>query len=117
MVRYTVCLLALLTGCATVTHSLDESVDSAVDIAAPSLPKYAVGDCLMIVDLPNGKVESPYRVRVEKIEAGAYWYRWLLDNGRWAVDLSCLRKGNGPCWEFKSLEKISKKVEDCPRDA
>lgn len=70
-------------------------------------PKYAVNDCLMIVDLPRGETTSPLRVRVEKIENGRYWYRWWLGN-YWDMELTTA------VGEFHVLEKISLKVEDCP---
>lgn len=107
MIKYLAVLI--LSGCITTTQQ--PTPQQTVENRAP---KYAVGDCLMIVDLPSGKTISPYRVRVEKIQDNSYWYRWLLDNGRWALGLSCLREGLGPCWGFESLEKISKKVSDCP---
>lgn len=114
-VRCIVLIAMTLISCTTISpqQGVEESVPQAPSVVAKK-PKYAVGDCLMIVDLPSGKTESPYRVKIEKIEANVYWYRWLLDNGHWAVSLSCLRRGNDPCWEFESLEKISQKVEDCP---
>jgi hypothetical protein len=70
-------------------------------------PKYGVNDCLMIVDLPRGETTSPLRVRVEKIENGRYWYRWWLGS-YWDMELTTA------VGEFRVLEKISLKVEDCP---
>jgi hypothetical protein len=114
-----VVLVTGLVGCVTTSKPVENSIQPPAIVPNPEVkpkktPKYSVGDCLMIVDLPNGKVESPYRVRIEKIEANFYWYRWLLDNNEWAIDLSCLKQGAGPCWDFEALEKISKKVSDCP---
>ncbi len=120
-------VLASLTGCVTVKEKVTPKPVTP-PVVTPKAPveqpekeepeveggKYKVGDCLMIVDLPRGETTSPYRVRIEKIEGRTYWYRWLLEDGEWALDLSCLKNGHGPCAEFESLEKISKKVDDCP---
>lgn len=100
-------LCVLLISCATAPQT---------NILSPQLPplpaqnpKYKVGDCLMIVDLPSGKTESRHRVRIEKITTNSYYYRWLLDDNRWDKGLS---NGAG---KFEVLEKISKKVYDCPK--
>jgi len=61
----------------------------------------------MIVDLPNGETKSRHRVRIEKIANNRYYYRWYLEN-KWDTELST---GAG---DFKILEKISKRVNDCP---
>ena len=108
----------IFVGCAQTQVSnppTEEIIEISEESTEEQEPKYKVGDCLMIVDLPSGETTSPYRVRVEKVENGAYWYRWLLDGNVWARDLSCLRRGNDPCSKFESLEKISKKVNDCPK--
>ena len=91
-------LFLFLSGCVSVTK-------------APSQhkPKYQIGDCLMIVDLPSGETSSPHRVRVEKIESVRYLYRWLLSKNRWDTELS------SNVGKFEILEKISKKVNDCPK--
>jgi len=70
-------------------------------------PKYQIGDCLMIVDLPSGQTYSRHRIKIEKI-TDRYWYRWLLDNNKWDSNLSTI------VGQFEKLEKISKKVNDCP---
>lgn len=63
----------------------------------------------MIIDLPNGETKSRHRVRVEKVGVDRYYYRWLLDDGRWDAELS------SNVGKFEVLEKISKKVFDCPK--
>ena len=79
----------------------------AVSASEPS-PKYKIGDCLMIVDLPSGETDSPHRVRIEKIQSNKYLYRWLLGK-KWDSELS------SNVGKFEILEKISKKVNDCPK--
>lgn len=94
--------LILLSGCVSVLQPLGPK-------NKPSVHKYKVWDCLMIVDLPSGELFSPHRVRIEKIESGRYYYRWLLGANKWDQELST---GVG---RFEVLEKISKKVNDCPK--
>lgn len=94
-------LFCLLAGCV--------SAPKAPDLSHQRKPKYQIGDCLMIVDLPSGETNSPHRVRVEKIEPTRYLYRWLLGKNRWDTELS------GNVGKFEILEKISKKVNDCPK--
>lgn len=104
-------LCALLIGCASspqVPNSAPQPTPSPTQ-APKRQPKYKVGDCLMIVDLPNGETQSRHRVRVEKIGVDRYFYRWLLDDGRWDSELS------SNVGKFEVLEKISKKVLDCPK--
>jgi len=71
--------------------------------------KYKVGDCLMLVDPATGNKPTRHRVRVEKIDLRLkrYWYRWLLDNGKWDSELS------SAVGKFEVLEKITQKVS-CP---
>lgn len=95
--------LILLNGCASISQPLGSENQKA------PLHKYKIGDCLMIVDLPRGETSSPHRVRIEKIESNRYYYRWLLERNRWDQGLS---SGVG---RFDILEKISKKVNDCPK--
>jgi hypothetical protein len=105
-------LCALLIGCASspqVPNSASQPTPSPIQ-APKRQPKYKVGDCLMIVDLPKGETQSRHRVRVEKISADRYYYRWLLDDGRWDSELS------SNVGKFEVLEKISKKVFDCPKE-
>jgi hypothetical protein len=104
-------LCALLIGCATspqVPNSASQPTPSPAPMPTRK-PKYKTGDCLMIVDLPSGEIESRHRVRIERIGVDRYYYRWLLDGNRWDSELS---SGAG---KFEVLEKISKKVFDCPK--
>lgn len=104
-------LFILLVGCAT-SPQVPNSVPQSTPTPAPApkrKPKYKSGDCLMIVDLPRGETKSRHRVRIEKVGVDRYYYRWLLDNGRWDSELS------GNAGQFEVLEKISKKVFDCPK--
>lgn len=104
-------LCALLIGCASspqVPNSAPQPTPTPTQ-APKRKPKYKVGDCLMIVDLLKGETNSPHRVRIEKIGVDRYYYRWLLDGNRWDSELS---SGAG---RFEVLEKISKKVFDCPQ--
>lgn len=104
-------LCVLLIGCASfpqVPNSAPRPTPTPTQ-APKRQPKYKIGDCLMIVDLPNGETKSRHRVRVEKVGVDRYYYRWLLDDGRWDTELS------SNVGKFEVLEKISKKVFDCPK--
>lgn len=72
-------------------------------------PRYKTGDCLMVVDPSTGGKPTRHRVRVEKIDLRLkrYWYRWLLDSGKWDSELS------SAVGKFEVLERITQKV-DCP---
>jgi hypothetical protein len=96
---------ALLISCA--------SNKAQTELGTPNTPtlkhrRYEIGDCLMIVDLPSGQTHSRHRVKIVSIDSEHYHYRWLLDSGKWAQGAS---KAAG---RFETLEKISKKVFDCP---
>jgi hypothetical protein len=97
-------LVTLMVGCATTQPS-----QSAPQEKKQIQPRYKAGDCLMVVDPSTGSKPTRHRVRVEKIslQLGRYYYRWLLDSGRWDTELS---SGAG---KFEVLEKITQKV-DCP---
>jgi hypothetical protein len=103
IVRLTTAMI--LIGCAS-TQPVAQP-ESQKKTASP--PRYKIGDCLMIVDPSTGSKPTPHRVRVEKInlQIRRYYYRWLLDVGKWDKELS---SGVG---KFEVLEKISQKV-DCP---
>lgn len=96
-------LIMLLTGCAT--SNPISSQETKKEVA----PRYQTGDCLMIVDPSTGSKPTRHRVRVEKIDLRLkrYWYRWLLDSGRWDTELS------STVGRFEVLEKITQKVV-CP---
>lgn len=100
MKKFILCFL-LIVGC-TSTTSLPQGQPT---------PKYSVGDCLMLVDPSNGSKPTYHRLRIEKVDLAAqrYWYRWRLDNNKWDSDLSTI------VGKFEVLEKISKKVFDCPK--
>jgi|GEM_PF-3883519 len=95
----------LLVGCVS---TKEPSKTELVEKTQKRQPKYKVGDCLMIVDLPNGETNSRHRIKIESVGTSRYYYRWLLDNGQWDKRLS------GAVGQFDVLEKISKKVNDCP---
>lgn len=63
----------------------------------------------MVFD-PSDNKPTRHRVRVEKVDLSLqrYFYRWLMDSGKWDSGLS---SGVG---KFETLEKITKKVNDCP---
>lgn len=105
-------LCALLISCASTKTPNDfDTMDTPTFEQPPKKPhKYKVGDCLMIVDLPSGQTHSRHRVKIVSIDNEYYYYKWLLDNGKWALGPS---KAVG---RFETLEKISKKVKDCPKD-
>ena len=94
-----------LFGCASTPQS---SLPPAPQIQE-TMPLYKIGDCLMLVDPITGKKPTRHRVRVEKIDLQKrrYWYRWLLDSGKWDSDLSTT------VGKFETLEKITQKVK-CP---
>ena len=101
-------LALVMVGCATTQPQ--KPTPSAPEEKKKIPPLYKVGDCLMLVDPSNGKKPTRHRVRVEKIslQEGRYYYRWLLDNGRWDSGLSAT------VGKFEVLEKITQKVNDCP---
>ena len=101
-------LCVLLIGCATSPQVPNSAPQPAPTPVPRRQPKYKVGDCLMIVDLLKGETKSRHRVKIEKVGVDRYYYRWLLDNGRWDSQLS------SNAGKFEVLEKISKKVFDCP---
>jgi hypothetical protein len=92
-------------GCATTQPSQPASQETKKEAA----PRYRAGDCLMLVDPATGNKPTRHRVRVEKIDLRLkrYWYRWLLDNGKWDSELS------SAVGKFEVLEKITQKVS-CP---
>lgn len=63
----------------------------------------------MLVDPVAGSKPTRHRMRVEKIslQEGRYWYRWLLDSGRWDSELA------SAVGKFEVLERITQKVR-CP---
>lgn len=103
LIRYLT--LALMAGCT----STKPAAQPAAHQEATKPPRYTIGDCLMIVDPSTGSKPTPHRVRVEKVDLQVrrYYYRWLLDVGKWDRELS---SGVG---KFEVLEKISQKV-NCP---
>ena len=104
-------LCVLLIGCATspqVPNSASQPTPTPTQ-APKRQPKYKVGDCLMIVDLPRGETTSRHRIRIESVGVERYFYRWLLDGGRWDSGLS------SNVGKFEVLEKISKIANDCPK--
>lgn len=102
---------ALLAGCtSTSIPSKEPQKESSSQLPALT-PKYKNGDCLMLVDPLNSRKPTRHRMRVEKVDIKAkrYWYRWLLDDNRWDSGLSTT------VGEFLVLEKITEKVDDCPK--
>jgi hypothetical protein len=96
-------LFLLLVGCATTPPPVLQKYNS------DPAPQYQVGDCLMVFD-PTDNKPTRHRVRVERVDTGLkrYFYRWLMDSGKWDSGLS------SSVGKFKTLEKITKKVDDCP---
>lgn len=95
-------LFLMLAGCASIPPPTEVPMQQHT-------PKYKVGDCLMVFD-PTDNKPTRQRVRVERVDTGLqrYFYRWLMDSGKWDSGLS------SSVGKFKTLEKITKKVDDCP---
>lgn len=98
-------ILFFLFGCTTTLQPTSHPAAQSQE----KLPRYKSGDCLMLVDPSTGNKPTRHRVRVEKIDLRLkrYWYRWLLDNGKWDSELS------SAVGKFEVLEKITQKV-NCP---
>jgi hypothetical protein len=77
-------------------------------IAVDPARAYKVNDCVYLIDPVTGKGDKRDAMRVGKIDAKYYWYRWYVYSGSLGLDLL------NTIGKHEQFERLTRILDRCP---